>query len=94
MDGSALVASRFSIVSPGPQKCKNMRPGGSFAVCLDEHGCQRDGGKGGGQALKKEKKRIDKIVKHLIAVGTVIAHRPPRRPGRAQLRHPVLTSSI
>jgi hypothetical protein len=29
-----------------------------------------------------------------IAVGTVIAHRPPRRPGRAQLRHPVLTSSI
>jgi hypothetical protein len=30
----------------------------------------------------------------VIAVGTVIAHRPPRRPGRAQLRHPVLTSSI
>src|SRR5262252_9592841 len=26
--------------------------------------------------------------------GTVIAHRPPHRPGRAQLRHPVLTSSI
>ena len=29
-----------------------------------------------------------------IAVGTVIAHRPPHRPGRAQLRHPVLTSSV
>jgi hypothetical protein len=29
-----------------------------------------------------------------IAVETVIAHRPPHRPGRAQLRHPVLTSSI
>src|SRR5215510_5625929 len=31
---------------------------------------------------------------HEIAVGTVIAHRPPRRPGRAQFGHPVLTSSV
>jgi hypothetical protein len=29
-----------------------------------------------------------------IAVGPVIAHRPPHRSGRAQLRHPVLTLSI
>jgi PAS domain S-box-containing protein len=29
-----------------------------------------------------------------IAVGTVIAHRPPHRPGRAQFGHPVLTSSV
>ena len=28
-----------------------------------------------------------------IAVGTTVAGRPPHRPGRAQLRHPVLTSS-
>jgi hypothetical protein len=30
----------------------------------------------------------------VIAVGTVIAHRPPRRPGRAQFGHPVLTLSV
>jgi hypothetical protein len=30
----------------------------------------------------------------MIAVGTVIAHRPPRRPGRAQFGYPVLTLSV
>jgi hypothetical protein len=45
-------------------------------------------------ALMTSSKSIAFAALHEIAVGTVIAHRPPHRPGRAQFGHPVLTLSV